>query len=72
MFLLSRVLLPSFVTQVWLQDGIAEVEMEDESVSAASEDEEDQAQEPAVKTVSSRCDLSLQHSSVNLKAKHDT
>jgi len=35
MFLLSRVLLPSFVTQVWLQDGIAEVEMEDESVSAA-------------------------------------
>jgi len=37
-----------------------------------SEDEEDQAQEPAVKTVSSRCDLSLQHSSVNMKAKHDT
>ncbi len=72
MFLLSRVLLPSFATQVWLQDGIAEVEMEDESVSAASEDEEDQAQEPAVKTVSSRCDLPLQHSSVNLKAKHDT
>ncbi len=37
--------------------------MEDESVSAASEDEEDQAQEPAVKTVTSRCDLSLQHTS---------
>lgn len=36
------------------QGGIAEVEMEDESVSAASEDEEDQAQEPAVKPVSSR------------------
>lgn len=36
------------------QGGIAEVEMEDESVSAASEDEEEQAQEPAVKAVSSR------------------
>ena len=48
----------------WLQGGIAEVEMEDESVSAASEDEEEQSQEPAVKIVSSRCDLSLQHTHV--------
>lgn len=37
--------------------------MEDESESAASEDEEESAQEPAVKPVSSRCDLSLQHTS---------
>ena len=44
--------------------------MEDESVSVASEDEEDQAQQPAFKTVSSRCDLSLQHTSI--KAKQHT
>ena len=43
--------------------------MEDESVSAASEDEEDQAQEPAVKPVSSRCDQSLQHTRKEKKRK---
>ncbi len=54
MLLLPCSLLPPCVTHVRFQGGIAEVEMEDESVSAASEDEEDQAQEPAFKTVSSR------------------
>ena len=38
----------------FLQDGIAEVDMEDESMSEASNEEEDQAQEPAVKPVSSK------------------
>ncbi len=36
------------------QNGIAEVEMEDESASGSSEDEEEQQQEPATKAAISK------------------